>query len=583
MGRVTKYAWDELLLQFYSIAPLTAFLIVFYVSVKQAIVADVWETIAGMVAATVGLAMFLFGIKGGLLPMGERISTVLFERFSMPVVLSVSCLLGILVTLAEPAIASMRPLGQRVSSDSAPFLYYIMHEQVELLLLFIGLGVGAANVLSACRFLHDWPLRKMVMVTALLCVLLTGLVYLLVPDVRGVISLAWDVGAITTGPITVPIMLALGTGAAVMRRRDESSPAAAQRSLDGFGMVTLASLIPIVSVLFFTLIIFATVRKEDIAQPADGDESDSTTLEPPYREIIYGLRSFAPLCVFLIGFTHLALREQLPVVTVDDIICASTPSSASTNSRSRESKGTEAPQASATWGDYCRKRAVLAYALVSGQVGLILFNIGLYYGFSSLGSQVGELLPSMYAEVDTQPDSPFLPKGAGTAVTLSFVSCVGLLATAAEPGLKVLAEQVRRLTGGALKRRRTIYSVGTGVGIGMALGAVYLQLEVNIIAYLFPLYAIALILTIFADETFINVAWDSAGVTTGPVTVPFVIAMSLAYSKAQNSTTGFGVLACASVCPIIVVLSATMHSKTRPDVEGRDAETTDGNVELSSV
>ena len=71
---------------------------------------------------------------------------------------------------------------------------------------------------------------------------------------------------------------------------------------------------------------------------------------------------------------------------------------------------------------------------------------------------------------------------------------------------------------------------------------------------LIPLYILAVILTYFSTEEFVNVAWDSAGVTTGPVTVPLVLAMGLGLGNAVSATEGFGILSMASICPILAVL-----------------------------
>merc|ERR1712187_93982 len=77
-------------------------------------------------------------------------------------------------------------------------------------------------------------------------------------------------------------------------------------------------------------------------------------------------------------------------------------------------------------------------------------------------------------------------------------------------------------------------------------------------------YAIALVLTIFADEGLCCVAWDSAGVTTGPVTVPLVLSLGVGLCGRLGSADGFGILACASVCPIISVLALSATRRSLP-------------------
>jgi len=581
MHPIAVYALGEVLAQLRSIGPITLLMIVFYVCVKQDIIVHFWETIGGLLCASTGLSMFLFGIKGSIMPLGERIGVVMYDRFSTLAVMVVSFMLGVLVTVAEPAISSIRPMGRKISAERSPFLYYMVREQVEILVLCIGLGVGVATSLGACRFLYDWKLRSVVLIVTPCCFALTMLVYWLTDDLHDVLALAWDVGAITTGPVTVPIMLSLGVGAAAKRIADVGRAVEAEPPLDGFGLVTLASLIPVMSVLCLALVFWATVDKADIIARAikSAHESDDTVETPPLREVIYGLRSLTPLSVFLIGFTHFGLRESLPVITMDSVIRGGTarpetsrssgqPDMSSANSPAQPIAAVDSPVSYSGVCDYINRNAVFLAALASGQVGLILFNIGLHYGFSSLGSQVGELLPSMYTSVPSQPNSPFLPFAAGTIVSLLFTGAVGVLATVAEPGLNVLAGQVKRLTNGVLKRKHTVYSVGVGVSIGMMMGASNLQVGVNIIVYLIPMYVVALVLTMFSSEAVINVAWDAAGVTTGPVTVPFVIALGIAYAGVSGDTTGFGVLSCASVGPIISTLVVGVY-KSRVRVNRR--------------
>ena len=99
-----------------------------------------------------------------------------------------------------------------------------------------------------------------------------------------------------------------------------------------------------------------------------------------------------------------------------------------------------------------------------------------------------------------------------------------------------------------------MYSVAGGVSVGIALGVAKLIIGFDLMSILLPLYIIGVLLTIFSTEEFVNVGWDSAGVTTGPVTVPLVLAMGLGLGNAVSAVEGFGILSLASICPIIAVL-----------------------------
>jgi len=97
-------------------------------------------------------------------------------------------------------------------------------------------------------------------------------------------------------------------------------------------------------------------------------------------------------------------------------------------------------------------------------------------------------------------------------------------------------------------------AVSTGVGFGLSLGVLKIIFEIPIAYLLLPGYALGIVLTVFSSEEFVNVAWDSAGVTTGPITVPLVLAMGLGFGNAVQSVEGFGILSMASICPILAVL-----------------------------
>jgi len=104
-----------------------------------------------------------------------------------------------------------------------------------------------------------------------------------------------------------------------------------------------------------------------------------------------------------------------------------------------------------------------------------------------------------------------------------------------------------------------MYAVGGGVATGIMLGVLKLIFDFHILYILIPGYTIGLLFTVLSTEEFVNVAWDSAGVTTGPVTVPLVLAMGLGFGNALGSTEGFGILAAASICPIVAVLSLGLY------------------------
>ncbi len=125
-----------------------------------------------------------------------------------------------------------------------------------------------------------------------------------------------------------------------------------------------------------------------------------------------------------------------------------------------------------------------------------------------------------------------------------------------QPALNVLGRTVEKLSNGSFGKNMLVYAVCVGVSAGLATGATKILFGVPVVYFILAKYGVALLLTYSADEAMTNVAWDSAGVTTGPVTVPFVLSIGIGFCKASQSAEGFGLLTCASVAPIITVLLA---------------------------
>ena len=153
--------------------------------------------------------------------------------------------------------------------------------------------------------------------------------------------------------------------------------------------------------------------------------------------------------------------------------------------------------------------------------------------------------------------------GLGLAIFLLFAWCLGFGATLAEPALNALGMTVENLTNGAFKKSLLMYSVSFGVAGGIALGIAKLIFTIPLHFILIPGYLILVLFTILSSEEFVNVAWDSAGVTTGPVTVPLVLAMGLGFGEAIGIVEGFGILSCASLCPVMSVLVCGLYIQHR--------------------
>jgi hypothetical protein len=143
----------------------------------------------------------------------------------------------------------------------------------------------------------------------------------------------------------------------------------------------------------------------------------------------------------------------------------------------------------------------------------------------------------------------------GIAVILIFAFILGYGATLAEPALNALGSTVEELTVGTFKKSLLMQSVALGVGFGIALGVAKIMFNIPLIWLCGLPYLCLLVITKISTEEFVNIGWDSAGVTTGPITVPLVLAMGLGIGGQVGVVEGFGILSMASVCPILSVLT----------------------------
>ncbi len=512
---VGLYVGQRLREQLRLVVPLAVWLLAFQWLVLRQPVSDLPWILLGLVAVVLGLMLFMEGLRVGLMPLGETLGRELPVRSTLTRVLAIALLLGIGVTFAEPAIAALAAAAALVDVTETPYLYALLELWRTPLIMVVGAGVGLAAMVGTLRLLRGWSLKPLLHI-ALLPTLALTLVYSFHPDLRQILGLAWDCGAVTTGPVTVPIVLALGVGVA-------SAVGTGGNPLAGFGVVTLASLFPVLFVLLLGFAAVMMLTPEDIIAAASARTSSPEATAPwaqaPLGEVLAALRAVVPLVLFLLWVLVKLLGARIP------------------------------------------RPVEIAYGIVLCVLGMALFKVGLVTGLAALGEQVGSLLPIALMALPDVTASPLYGPALGLALVLLFGAVIGLGATMAEPALNALGTTVEELTDGTFRNAMLRLAVSVGVAAGIALGIVKLLFDLPLAWLLLPGYGLALVLTWLSREEFVNVAWDSAGVTTGPVTVPLVLAMGLGLGGAAGALQGFGVLALASVGPILSVLATGLWAQ----------------------
>jgi hypothetical protein len=502
--------------QLKAVLPLAFYLFLFQILILRQDVSDSGVITAGLLGVVIGLMLFMEGLKVGLMPFGETIGHELPRKSTLPVVLIVVFLLGVGCTFAEPAIGALQTAGSIVDVTKAPYLFAMLNDWAGSLYLVVGAGVGLAAVAGTLRFLHGWSLKPLIYLSTIPALGLTALLSA-DPELNKILGVAWDCGGITTGPVTVPLVLSLGIGIAAAAGRGRSS-------LSGFGIVTLASIFPVIGVMLLGMVIGESTSAAEIvaaAQSAPPAAELPWHQRTPWLEIVMGVRAIVPLILFLLAVLYFVLDERV------------------------------------------RDRTQSIYGLSLCVIGIVLFNIGLSYGLAKLGSQSGSIIPAAFTTIGNVYGSPLYPTALGIGVAALFAWFLGFGATLAEPALNALGATVESLTNGAFRKRLLMIAVSTGVAIGIGLGVLKMIYAFPLAWVLIPGYLLAMGMTVFSTEEFVNIAWDSAGVTTGPVTVPLVLAMGLGFGNALGAVDGFGILACASICPILSVLAAGLWIEWR--------------------
>jgi len=509
---IGPYTYIRIAEQVKAVLPLAVYLFLFQLLILRQPISEASTICLGLIAVIVGLAIFMEGLKVGLMPFGNIIGDNLPKKATMPTVLVIIAILGVGVTFAEPAIGALQAFGGGINPEKAPYLYEILNNWTQPLVLIVGAGVGLAAVLGTLRFVKGWSLKPMIYLSLTPAILLTIYIWTN-PDLKTILGLAWDCGAVTTGPVTVPLVLSLGIGIAASAGKGDSS-------LSGFGVVTLASIFPIIAVLSLALFVSFQISPDQIIELAKENSLETTRTsdeisywsKTPFIEILAGIQSILPLVIFLMIVLFGVLKSKLP----DNLITS--------------------------------------YGLVLSIIGMCIFNVGLTYGLGAIGEQTGTVLPAAFMNINISEVSPIYSPKIGMFLVILFAWILGFGSTLAEPALNALGATVQELTNGAFKKSMLMYSVAGGVAFGIALGVGKIVFSLDLVSILIPLYLLAIVLTYFSTEEFVNVAWDSAGVTTGPVTVPLVLAMGLGLGNAVSATEGFGILSMASICPILAVL-----------------------------
>jgi len=431
-----------------------------------------------------GMGLFTLGADMSMMPMGERIGAELTKSRKLLLLVTISFLMGFMITVAEP---DLQVLAGQVPSIPD-----------NIIIGTVALGVGIFLVLAILRIVFQIKLSHIL-------ILFYGIIFVLAYFTpNDFVPVAFDSGGVTTGPITVPFIMALGLGVAAVRGGKSSHD-------DSFGLVALCSVGPILAVLVLGLIYNSSGSYTEVVI------TEVNSLREAFGAFFHAFPEY---------FSHVAVA-LFPIVIafiIFQVIFLKLPKS---------------------------QLIKMTVGVIYTYVGLVIFLTGVNIGFLPAGNFIGSALGAL--------DNNW--------VLIPIGMVMGFFIVAAEPAVHVLNKQVEDVTGGAISKRSMLISLSLGVAVSIGISMIRVLKGVSIWYFIVPGYAIAIILTFFVTPIFTGIAFDSGGVASGPMTATFMLPFAMGAADAAGSnilTDAFGLVAMVAMTPLITIqiLGVVYNMKT---------------------
>ena len=429
--------------------------------------------IIGTVMIIAGMGLFSIGVDLSMSMIGTSIGAKLTKTKKLSLIVIISFILGVIVTIAEPDL--------QVLATNVPSV------DTSVLIITVSVGVGLFLVVGMLRILFAVPFKWLLLACYALIFVLASF------SNRDFLSVAFDSGGVTTGPMTVPFIMALGIGVASIRS-DKNAKS------DSFGLVALCSVGPILSVL-----ILGFIYPPDSSASSMIVNSFENSLElgygylsnfPHYMgEVAYAL---SPIVAFFLIFQFVSLKmAKRPV-------------------------------------------AKIMVGIIYTYLGLVLFLTGVNVGFSSLGYVLGEALVGNNFKW----------------IIIPLAMIMGWFIIKAEPAVKLLTRQVSELSAGAISEKAMERTLSIGIAIAMGLAMLRVFTGISIMYFVLPGYIISLALAFVVSPTYTAIAFDAGGVASGPMTATFMLPFAMGVCTALGGdimTDAFGLVAMVAMMPLITV------------------------------
>ncbi len=428
----------------------------------------------GGLLLTVGMTMFSLGAELAMEPMGEYMGGSITRTRNLWIILPFCFALGMLITISEPDLQVLA--NQVLSVPNA------------VLILSVASGVGFFLVIALLRMLFKVPLRNMLV----FFYALTFVLAFFAPDYF--MSVAFDSGGVTTGPMTVPFIMSFGLGIAYIRSDKHAED-------DSFGLVALCSIGPIIAVLILSMIYRPDyVEYTRVSIPVIEDTRDLSFMflksYPTYLKDIAA--ALLPIVILFLIFNMARLRIAR------------------------------------------RELSRILIGCVYTYLGLATFLTGVNAGFMPAGSFLGTRLAELPARWI------IIPVG----------MLIGYYIVKAEPAVYVLMEKVEEITDGSISGKSLQISLSIGMAVSIGISMIRVITGLNIMWFLIPGYLISLIMAYMTPKIFTAIAFDSGGVASGPMTATFLLPFAMGACMAAGGnvvTDAFGLVAMVAMTPMISI------------------------------
>lgn len=457
-----------------AVLPITGIVLMLSIFLIPMELGSVVMFLTGALMLIVGMGFFQLGAEMAMTPLGEGVGVQISKMKKLLTVLLTGFLMGVIITVSEP---DLQVLAGQV--PSVPNMVLIMT---------VAVGVGLFLALAIVRIRYKISLSMLLIV----CYLALILVSMFVP--KEFLAVAFDSGGVTTGPMTVPFIMAMGVGLASVRSDKNAAN-------DSFGLVALSSVGPILAVL-----ILGCFFKPTEAAYTLTDVATVVTTQDVARVFAQGLPLYA----------REVLLSLVPILWVFLIFQWLT----------HRYHGLQI------------KRIIVGFGYT--YIGLVLFLCGASVGFAPVGAYLGKELAGLSLRWI------LVPIGA----------LIGYYIVKAEPAIQVLNHQVEAVTNGAIsvKMMNRCMQIGVAASVGLAMLRVLTGISIQ--WFVIPGYIIALVLSRLVPDIFIGIAFDSGGVASGPMTSTFLLPLSIGVCEALGGnlmTDAFGVVALVALTPLIAI------------------------------